>query len=491
MLLLAIIVFLLIPASRAKADGGPVVDPLLFNKLKEGQQIAVIKLLDKNTISVDLFVSILDQTGTSHDITFFVPLGAKAERFSVHEEGSTTFNEAITAKLDATIFKGYENDKNSVQMLFAGALLTNGIWFIPCWAPLLLSGCAAGSSPLYTYKTDSSEVSIYDINESTDINNLINTTGLDPSVKNTLLRVKGQQIAVVKLKTNPATDNSGATGDVSSTGEPGLHLSWTTKLVTSGNEKVYAYPLGTGTAWAYPIEMTRIYIISPTDVGITVNYPRLGSNSSGYKLKSGSLYIPRIADAKTAAYAIENVYTEDRYMIYGNRPDLIHIQRITYINSNAKDDIILSVKNGGPGFFQSVSASLSKGGMLSALVAGILVAIIFWILAWYFLAPRVIGGSKGKKFWLMSLTYIGWNFLLFIPGAFFYFIFSMGGRGPALMLLILVFGLASILIFTLRHLKKMKVSTKRAIATFALVTFVGNGAYLLFVIGYARLLGAI
>jgi hypothetical protein len=36
------------------ADGGPMVDPLLFAKLKEGQQVAVIRLQDTNTASVDI-----------------------------------------------------------------------------------------------------------------------------------------------------------------------------------------------------------------------------------------------------------------------------------------------------------------------------------------------------------------------------------------------------------------------------------------------------
>jgi len=56
------------------ADGGPMVDPILFAKLKEGQQVAVVRIKDMETAQVDLFVSILDQTGESHEITYFVPL---------------------------------------------------------------------------------------------------------------------------------------------------------------------------------------------------------------------------------------------------------------------------------------------------------------------------------------------------------------------------------------------------------------------------------
>src|SRR4030042_1132633 len=73
------------------ADGGPMVDPLLFARLKEGQQVAVIRLRDAATASVDLFVSILDQTGESHEVTYFVPLGINPSELNVYEEDSLVF----------------------------------------------------------------------------------------------------------------------------------------------------------------------------------------------------------------------------------------------------------------------------------------------------------------------------------------------------------------------------------------------------------------
>ena len=37
------------------ADGDPMVEPMLFAKLKEGQQVAVIRVQDTKTATVDLF----------------------------------------------------------------------------------------------------------------------------------------------------------------------------------------------------------------------------------------------------------------------------------------------------------------------------------------------------------------------------------------------------------------------------------------------------
>ncbi len=74
--LVLIICLLLALPSPAKADGGPILsDPELWAQLKEGQQTAVVTLKDNNTVNVDLFASILDESGQSHEVVFFVPLG--------------------------------------------------------------------------------------------------------------------------------------------------------------------------------------------------------------------------------------------------------------------------------------------------------------------------------------------------------------------------------------------------------------------------------
>jgi hypothetical protein len=131
-----------------KADGGPMVDPELFAKLKEGQQVAVITFQDTNTASVDLFVSILDQTRESHEVVFFVPPGLKADGFAVREQDSLAFNDQLTNRLDMTIFHSFRQDQQFMQYLFAGALLTNGVWLTPLWLPLLFTGCAEAPPPV-------------------------------------------------------------------------------------------------------------------------------------------------------------------------------------------------------------------------------------------------------------------------------------------------------------------------------------------------------
>ena len=78
-----------------------------------------------------------------------------------------------------------------------------------------------------SFTTESSVVSVYDITETTDIQTLVSTTGLDPKVTETLSRLHGQQIAVIKMKTTSLSAYGGASSEVVQ-GEPGLHLSWLT-----------------------------------------------------------------------------------------------------------------------------------------------------------------------------------------------------------------------------------------------------------------------
>ncbi len=467
-----------------RADGGPMVDPQLFARLKEGQQVAVITLQDMNTVSVDLFISILDQTDESHEVVFFVPLGVQAHGFDVREQSSLDFNDSLTRGLDMALFQDYRRDQEFMQSLFAGALLTNGVWLTPLWLPFLLSGCAEAPPPVSTFQTDSSEVNVFDIDEATDLEALISTTGLDPSVTETLSRLKGQQIAVVKLRTQPHQKTTVATTPDESGGEPGLHFSWITTLTPTVSGATYVYPLGTGTAWAHPIEMTRVYIVVPLELDFTVQYPELGVDRSGFTKKQWT-YEPRIADASQgAAYAVDTA--TDQSIYYHERRN---IWRVTYTNSNSAEDILITVKEGSG---ISLGLMLRQAGPGLTLLIGLLVAALFWILAWYFLMPHLLRrDSRDKKLRWFSLTYIGWNALLFLPGAVLYFIFSFGAQALALSVMALLFGGVSVLIFSLRHLRKMDVSIYEAIRAFIIITLVSNGAYLLFVLGYARLVSAI
>ncbi len=190
--------------SPTRADGGPILsDPELWAQLKEGQQTAVVTLKGNNTVDVDLFVSLLDSSGQSHEVVFFVPLGRDPADFSVVERTSLDFDGELTEELDKTLREEAESKRDIRLSLLSATLLVNGGWILPLSFPLLLSGCAYLSAPEAIYATDSSRVDIYGLNEDTDLEELIKTTGLAPSVQAALSRLKGQRIAIVTLQTQP------------------------------------------------------------------------------------------------------------------------------------------------------------------------------------------------------------------------------------------------------------------------------------------------
>ena len=483
----AIIASVIIPAP-VSADGGPMVDPLLFAQLQEGQQVAVIRLQDNNTASIDLFVSILDKTGESHDVTYFVPLGIGPSNFQVTQEDSVSFANSQTAGMDRLIFQNYQQNQQFIQGLFAGALLTNGIWLTPLWLPMLLSGCSSPAAPVATFTTPSSQISIFNIDETTDLDALISTTGLDPSVKDALSRLKGQQIAVISLETSPLSSSVQPSGTTSPTGEPGLHLSWVTSLTTSKKGQTYAYPLGTGASWASPIVMTSVYVVSPQDLNFEVQYPKLGINRSGF-VQNGGKYEPSIASyTNVSAYAVD----EGTGQLLNNgtpAPPTMRVWRATYTNSNSAKDIIITVN---PNLGTTFGTYLRNKGPGIALIIGILVAILFWILAWYFLAPRLVGKNKRiRGLWQMSLPYLGLNLVLFIPGGILLLFFYFGVRIIPLVLLVLLFGFASIRVFIPSHRDRLKEVSGKAFKIFFAITAASGVAYLLFAVGYAWLVRAI
>jgi hypothetical protein len=483
--------------SLASADGGPIIlsDPELWAQLKEGQQTAVVTLKGDNTIDVDLFVSLLDSSGQSHEIVFFIPLGTAPTDFSVIEKTSLDFDQELTRKLDEALRKEAQSKRNVCLSLLSATLVINGGWMLVLWFPLLLSGCAA-LAPEVTYETDSSRVDIYGLDEDTDLEALINTTGLDPSVQETLSRLRGQRVAIVTLQTQPPLPSDDS--PYQPTGQPGIHLAWTTALVPQSARAAYSYPLGTGSSWAHPIELTRVYVVAPPGIDFTVQYPRLGTDYSGY---SGFTQIPffplkpRITDHyDTSAYAIDEA-----------RGDFGHIWRATYTQSNSAEDIVISISSSG-GFITTVRRSLLGWGIVPTLLFGLLMALVLWVVAWRYCMTRMLGMEyhwRSSKLWRDSLIYPGINAAAMLAaigivgvsyflGSLIGMVWFMAGLIVAvLVILAALFGVPSILLFLKRHRRSLGVSRSRMVMAYIVVALVTNFAYLALACGYAALMGAV
>jgi hypothetical protein len=491
--------------STAIADGGPVLsDPELWAQLEEGQQTAVVTLKSDNIVDVDLFVSLMDNSGESHEVVFFVPLGTEAADFSVVEKTSLDFDYELIEELDEALREEAESKSNVWLSLLPPALLTNGGWLLAVGLPLLLSGCAGMITPEGTYETESSRIDIYGLDEDTDLEALINTTGLDPSVQETLSRLTGQRIAIVTLQTQPPVSGEDDYW-YEPTGQPGIHLAWTSALVAQSDSVAYSYPLGTGSSWAHPIALTRIYVVAPPGIDFTAEYPRLGADYSGYSgLDRGLFYLfdqprPRITDHyETPAYAVDEA-----------RGDFGHIWRATYTQSNSAEDVVISLGPSG-GFLTAVRRSLRGWGIVPTILLGLLIALLLWVVAWRYIMPRMLGTDyrwREARLWSDSLTYVGINVGVVLAAAALatgvfalaYFAgvlidtaaFVAAAVVAAALMVAALFGVPSILLFARKQRRKLGVSGGRAATAYIVVVLVANAAYLALAFGYAALMGVI
>ncbi len=462
--------------SPVQADGGPIVPRDLWGEINEGQQIAVVTIQDDSTVKVDLFISILDQTQQSHDITFFIPLGKSTTGFSAIEQNLIDFDSHNTGGLDRLLRDSANAKQHAMQMLFSGALLSNGGILTPFWIPMLLSSCAAAAPKAEaSFQTGSSQIGIYDINADTDIQALIATAGLAPSVQDTLSRLQGQQIAVIKMHTR--VQSTSVTGQYSGSGtEPGLYLSWFSKLVSTPAGPSFTYTLGTGAAWSKPINLTRVYVVAPT-FDFNASYPALGIQHSGYDYIEGS--------------QIDKYYDVPAYAADEARGDFGKIMRLTYSQSNPTSDVVITVTPRSS--WSAFRNSLLAHSFLIAFLFALILGLAFWFLSWHFLMPRFLGNKAAPRLdWYLALIYPGINFVIMIfPGSILYLFYLLGLTYGSLIVLFLMMGGVSIGIFELIHGGYLGVSRGVATRAFVLVSLVSSGAYLLFSFALSKIIGII
>ena len=63
----------------ALGDGMAIVPPQLRPLLAEQMQLAVVDVRPDNTVEVDLFISLNDTSGQSHEVPFLLPLRARRD----------------------------------------------------------------------------------------------------------------------------------------------------------------------------------------------------------------------------------------------------------------------------------------------------------------------------------------------------------------------------------------------------------------------------
>jgi hypothetical protein len=217
-------------------------------------------------------------------------------------------------------------------------------------------------------------------------------------------------------------------------------------------------------------------------IDFRVEYPKLGANRSGYDSFFTRIEPRIINHTNIPAYAVDDAHSD-----YGR------VWRVIYTQSNSAEDIIIYARP--QSFLSKIFAGLPSAGTPGvALLLGFIMALAFWTFGWRYLMPRLLRGTyRGDvgKLWLYPLVYTGINILLMIPGIILYIFWSMTGNAYAPAMLFLLFGGVAVIIFTLRHIRRLSDRKSVALRAFFLVTLASNGAYLVLALIYAKLTGVI
>ena len=479
------------------ADGigvPPLSNPELWAQLEEGQQIAVITLGSGNTAHVDLFISMLDRCGVANEITFLLPLGVSASEFGVGEVTSLQFDEGTTSRLDRILLTDAKRivsyRRSVVWALLLGTLFINGAWTWPFWFLWSLASCAPGAevAPIATYETESSQVAIYDVQPDSDLRAFVEATGLDSAVQETLSRLRGQQVAVISLQTLRPTAQVDARGEPA--GSPGIHLSWATAMASTTGHGTYAYPLGTGSAWAHPIELTRIYVAAPPGVDFAVHYPKLGADQSGFTMPIQGQSRPHILGAQEPAYAVENAVGE-----FGR------VWRVTYMYSNSSEDVIITRL---PDLSSETQAGLRRHQdwairQTLTSVLSLVVALLLWLAAWRYTMPRLLGIAYSWRGITLYRHALGWALLYPLTNGVVLGLTVLVGAltagtafllGAPLLLVTLVGGL-SVLLFVRWSSQTLGISQGRALGAYVVVAILSNVLFLMFALAFATWMGRV
>jgi hypothetical protein len=299
------------------------------------------------------------------------------------------------------------------------------------------------------------------------------------------------------LQTQPVSAEEKSAHASASEGQPGIHLSWRSTLASRSAEATYTYPLGTGKAWASPIELTRVYVVSPVELDFTVDFPRLGDDLSGLGTSRYGGLAWRIDDADSPAFAVDEAYGE-----FG------HIWRATYVKSNSEQDLVVTRLAGVSR--EMVRAIRRAGrqrvvGCLSWPIC-LLAGAGSWVTAWRYVIRRRLGVPYrwgGWRLYRDSLTwvlvYLTMNLVLLVLGG----VVTIGllqtagslgllaGLVCVLLILPASLGLASAYLYARSQAEKLQASRGRAFGAYMLAVLMANASYLAFALCYGAMVGAL
>jgi hypothetical protein len=277
---------LLLPLTVAHADGLLLAPSDVLRGFSEQAQVAVMDVRPDQTVTVDLFISLMDTSAESHEVDFLLPLQTLPKGFQATEVSGTRFSKQKLGPLDSIIHTAARHARGEAwkreKLYDLGALLAGplavvwaGPWDEEMSRGLGGSGAAEPPGPEMTVRTEHTKVAIYASLKPDELQALANLPEMPPQVRQVLAGYVGRPFALVHMRTLPgvATIPRGA----SPVGPPdlGIHFAFTQGMLPEEGTKAvcYRFPLGTGQGWTQPIGLSEIAVTAPDSLNLDVNCP--------------------------------------------------------------------------------------------------------------------------------------------------------------------------------------------------------------------------
>jgi hypothetical protein len=284
-------------AISVRADGMLIAPSETLRHFSEQTQVAVIDIRSDKTAQVNLFISLMDTSGKSHEVYHFLPLQTLPKKFEVKEETLADAEEQLTEQFYQMYDDAWreqrqvKKDLSSARMYGAlcGGLGALAVFGIPDRRPKYfaagLSQKSAGDfgagiaapRPAISVQTTHSRTDVYKALKPEEIGALTKTANLPDKVNQTLRQYAGRPFALLRLQTLPRKakppKESDPEGIAGLEPQPGLKLTFAQEMKEKNGEYVYDYPLGTGQGWANPIPATRIFVTAAEKLPLAIQFP--------------------------------------------------------------------------------------------------------------------------------------------------------------------------------------------------------------------------
>ncbi len=390
---------LLLLVPLAHADGMILAPSNVLRYFAERSQVGVVEVKADHTVAVDLYISLLDTSGQSHEVSFLLPLQAMPKDFRAQETALVRFSEARLQPLDG-VLRAADHERRQQQGAIVRAhtvtsLVAGPLAFTARNAALLeplqwgtrgmpAGGAQSGPVPTISVRTEHSRLEVYASLQPDQLAALAQLSALPPKTRQALTSYVGRPFALVRLRTVPRAESAvevdaGAhprPSYVPPEQQPGVVFSFDQAMIKDANGSAHRYdfPLGTGQAWEHPIPTTQVYVTGDEALNLTVDFP-------GRPRGQGSL----LSKGESGLHFSQAGAADGRQ---------VHVA--TYLDSNPKQDIGIVLNSGGRSEL-ALEMREMRGRALLSRVAFPALALAAWALAFWLVVWK--GSARQLGFW--------------------------------------------------------------------------------------------